>query len=306
MQDHCLVVGYHNRLMNSWKKNYMKKYSMEKVVVICAVGFLSACSSFVSNNPNYQVIAEINLSSELKETSGLYCPKQGVAYTINDSGNAPIIYRLDENGKIQDKLQLNVKNQDWEAINGDDQYYYIGDIGNNSGKRQFVKIHTVAKGKSPQVSKTLQVTYTNNPIDQHNYQGHDFDAEALVSVEDKLYLFSKSWLTGTLSVYEISKEKLEQTVAPFTEIKGLPGMVTGSDYDSLNQRFILAGYALKGVGRLYPFITIVDNQFKMAKSFPLDNYNQVEGVCATPSGEIWITQESSFLSGQKLVKLKLK
>lgn len=276
-----------------------------KLTLVSLVLVFSACSSIATDNYSYEVIDELSLSEELKETSGLYCPVEDVVYTVNDSGNAPIIYKLNGKGKIQNKLKLDVKNHDWEAITGDAKYYYVGDIGNNSGKRQFVEIHKVLKGKSSQVIQTTKVYYDNNPIEQHKYQGHDFDAESLVSVEDKLYMFSKSWLTGVLSVYKVSKDLAEQRVETLIQIEGLPGIITGSDYDPINQRFVLAGYALKGVGILYPFITILDNQFNIAKSFPLENYNQVEGICSTPSGDIWITQESSFLSSQKLVKLRI-
>jgi hypothetical protein len=276
-----------------------------KFALVLLVVVLSACSSLATDTHNYKVIDAVSLSDELKETSGLYCPEQDVAYTVNDSGNAPIIYKLNGTGEIQAKLNLNVKNQDWEAITGDAKYYYVGDIGNNSGKRQFVKIHTVQKRKSPQVIKTTTVYYDHNPIEQHKYQGHDFDAESLVSVDDTLYMFSKSWLTGVLSVYKVSKDLAEQRVKALIQVEGLPGIITGGDYDPINQRFVLVGYALKGVGNLYPFITILDKQFNITKSFPLENYNQVEGICSTPNGDIWITQERSFLSSQKLVKLRI-
>jgi hypothetical protein len=88
-------------------------------------------------------------------------------------------------------------------------------------------------------------------------------------------------------------------------IEGLPGIVTGGDFDNKNNRFILVGYELKRLGSFYPFIAIVNKDLTLNKFFELPGYGQVEGICVTPSGEVWFTQESSFFSDHKLVKLKV-
>jgi streptogramin lyase len=41
------------------------------------------------------------------------------------------------------------------------------------------------------------------------------------------------------------------------------------------------------------------------KSFALPDYGQVEGMCVTPNAEVWFTQEGSFFSNHKMVKLKI-
>lgn len=278
-----------------------------RLVLFIAINLLVACGSLATSHPNYIVLEENNLPDELKETSGLYCPEIGSAYTVNDSGNKPIIYTIDAFGQIMDEKILSVKNTDWEGLTGDGQHFYIGDVGNNSGKRKFVEIYTVPKLGSKYKTNitTTELFYNNNSVKNNEYLNHDFDAETLINVDNSLFLFSKSWNTGTLFIYQLNKIEPKQFVEPLSEIKGLSGVITGGDFDSKNNRFILVGYEVNGMGGFYPFITILDNDFTLLNTFGLSGYGQVEGVCVAPNGEIWFTQESSFFSVHKLVRLKI-
>ena len=92
---------------------------MLKVVSLMLINILAACSSLADNAPNYIVLEENNLPEVLKETSGLYCPQVDSAFTINDSGNKPIIYNIDHTGRIISEKVVVTKNIDWEALTGD-------------------------------------------------------------------------------------------------------------------------------------------------------------------------------------------
>jgi len=278
-----------------------------RVVLFMGVNLFTSCISLATNTPNYTVLEEFNLPDELKETSGLYCPDVGSAYTLNDSGNKPIIYNIDSAGRIIDKKVVSTKNTDWEALTGDRQHFYIGDVGNNSGKRRFVQIHKVPKKDTESENNvtTSKVSYINNSVKSNEYLNHDFDAESLINVADSLFLFSKSWNTGTLFIYQLNKTEPQQFVEHIREIDGIPGVITGGDFDSKNNRFILVGYELKGLGSFHPFIVILNEDLSLNKSFDLLDYAQVEGMCVTPNAEVWFTQEGSFFSNHKIVKLNI-
>lgn len=278
-----------------------------KVAVLTGILLVTACSSLASDGPGYTVIKEFTLAPELKETSGLYCPEQNSIYTLNDSGNKPIIYKLNLAGEIEQQISLDVKNQDWESLTGDKQHFYVGDIGNNNGKRKFVEIHVIDK-KAPDfaIKRSLQISYVDNAIQKNEYLNHDFDAEAFVSVGENLILFSKSWQTNNLHIYQLSKTKLNQKVSAIATIEGLPGIVTGIDYNSSTKEYVMVGYSLYGLGSFSAFIAKMDRRFNVIASYPLKGFNQVEGVCISPNGEVWISQESSFFSTQKLAKLQLR
>jgi hypothetical protein len=278
-----------------------------KFILSLGINLLVVCASLATNVSDYIILEEINLPDELKETSGLYCPELGSAYTVNDSGNKPIIYNIDSSGQIINKKSIPTKNIDWEALTGDNQHFYIADVGNNNGKRKFVQIHAVRKqeiNSSPYVT-TLKLFYSNNVVKNNGYLNHDYDAETLINLDDSLFLFSKSWNTGNLFIYQLDKVEPKQFVDPVSEIKGLSGVITGGDFDSTNNRFILVGYELNMLGSVYPFITILNRDLTFYKTFNLSGYGQVEGVCVTQNGEIWFTQEDSFFSNHKIVKMKI-
>ena len=285
---------------------------MLRFVLLIGINLLVACGSSATSHPHYVVLEENNLSDELKETSGLYCPQIGSAFTVNDSGNTPIIFNIDSSGKIMDKKLISAKNTDWEAITGDSQYFYIGDVGNNKGKRKFVQIHIVPKKVTPKKDSesstndtSLNLFYINNSINNNEYLNHDYDAETLINLDDSLFLFSKSWNSGTLFIYQLNKIEATQYVDPVSEIMGLPGVITGGDFDRKNNQFILVGYKLNGMGGFSPFMAILNRDFSLLNSFALSGYGQVEGVCVAPNAEVWFTQEGSFFSDHKIVKLQL-
>ena len=79
----------------------------------------------------------------LHEASALVASQQwpGIYWTFNDSGNTPTLFAVDEDGQPRGTFGVsNATNVDWEALQlgpDDDGGYalYIGDIGNNKGKR---------------------------------------------------------------------------------------------------------------------------------------------------------------------------
>ncbi|MCF2946893.1 hypothetical protein L0668_02160 [Paraglaciecola aquimarina] len=267
---------------------------------------MSNCSINHSQPLDYHIIDEYQLNNELTETSGLACLAGENALTINDSGNKPIIYTVNGNGQVVNQQQLPLTNYDWEAISVNKKQLFIGDIGNNSGKRPFVQIHVFSIDEKVEFINTIDVSYGQNELNNNQYMAHDFDAESLVSANENLYLFSKSWKSKQLFIYQVPLDGSKHHLNPSWTVKGLPGVITGGDYDKLNRRFILVGYELAALGWFKPFITILDDNFNLVKSFQLNQYSQVEGLCINPNGEVWITQESSYFSGQKLIKLQIR
>jgi hypothetical protein len=64
----------------------------------------------------------------------------------------------------------------------DRQHFYIGDVGNNNGKRKFVQIHALPKQDNISQTNvtTSKVFYVNNVVKNNEYLNHDFDAESLI------------------------------------------------------------------------------------------------------------------------------
>src|SRR6187402_3307754 len=80
------------------------------------------------------------LSDSIAETSGLIA-SENLLWTHNDD-QSTTLFGLDTDGKIKKKINLkNVKNDDWEDIDQDSLYFYVGDFGNNyAGNRKDLHI----------------------------------------------------------------------------------------------------------------------------------------------------------------------
>lgn len=234
--------------------------------------------------------AAVALPQALAETSGLFCTGNGL-YTLNDSGNAASVFELSYSGEIRRTLSLSVINQDWESVTGDDDFLYVADVGNNKGQRGAVQVHKVARNNTDNIT-TYTLTYKgNNPQDNMAY-AHDFDSEAMLAHNGELLLFSKSWRTGVGKVYKVDNSE-NQMLTPFAEIKGLPGVITGVDYDDKRAVYVVVGYKSDPFGNFSTFMAQLDNGFNPVNIWPLEHYKQVEGVCVDAAGDYWFSEEAT-------------
>lgn len=82
----------------------------------------------------------------LNETSGL-AVIDGDVWTQNDTYGQNKLYRLDHDltGIAQVVTINNSRNRDWEDLAQDQQFLYVGDIGNNLAKRKGGVIYKIAR-----------------------------------------------------------------------------------------------------------------------------------------------------------------
>ena len=149
------------------------------------------------------------LSGTLSETSGLIV-WDGYIWTHIDYSDTKI-YALDTvYADIKKHYNLEgVTNYDWEEMQQDDEYLYIGDIGNNSGKRTDLHLLRVEKQSlqaGDAIIDTIWFTYSDqvdfNPPGAYQT---DFDCEAFIVSGDSVFLFTKQWISIQTSVYSFPK-----------------------------------------------------------------------------------------------------
>jgi len=152
-----------------------------------------------------------SLPPETSESSGVIFLND-VIITHNDSGGEAILYEVDpNNGELIRELVVDdASNVDWEDLCIDQQYIYIGDIGNNNGDRTDLKIYRISlldyfQSSNDTVSvDTIRYAYE----DQVNFEPDpltNFDAEALISFDDSLYLFTKNREDFHTNIYSLPK-----------------------------------------------------------------------------------------------------
>jgi hypothetical protein len=148
-------------------------------------------SSFVSAQTDYP------LPSELSEISGLEKLNDSTLIAINDGGNEPILFLLNLSGKITRKINvINATNIDWEALAIDENYVYIGDIGNNMNERKDLCVYRLNRGELANSSAInadkMNISYKEQrsfpPLNNERY----FDAEAMTVFEGQLWIFTKN------------------------------------------------------------------------------------------------------------------
>ena len=268
--------------------NILFKFALIPVLLV----LVSACAvQYPTPNAQLQIKSIVELPKELSETSGLFCDVDGM-YSLNDSGNAPIIYRINYQGEIIERTHLPLTNKDWEAITADASSFYIADVGNNKGKREQVEIHKVNRSNVNDIT-TITLKYEGNDASNNIPYAHDFDSEAMVKHGDDLLLFSKSWKTGITHVYKVNEGEIEQTISTFASIDGLPGVVTGVDFDQHQNKFVITGYKSDPFGNFSTFMAQISKDFTLLDVWPLEQYKQVEGICVDNNGMYWFSEEAT-------------
>jgi hypothetical protein len=194
---------------------------------------------------NYNPVKISNLPTQVKETSGLMLHND-VLWTHNDGGNAAVLYALNkENGSILRTVQVSgASNIDWEDITKDDTYGYIGDFGNNNGNRTNLRIlrFPLSQLESDTVFvEIIQFSYPDQTDFSSKPQNNDFDAEALISVGDSLYIFSKNWVNLRTKLYVLPKEPGIYTARLDSDMYA-NGLITGATFNQVDSVILLTGY----------------------------------------------------------------
>ncbi|HEV7302236.1 MAG TPA: hypothetical protein VGN72_23055 [Tepidisphaeraceae bacterium] len=135
------------------------------------------------------------LDPAITESSGIVASRRhpGVFWTHDDSGNAPRIFAVKQDGTLLATYTIGAKNVDWEDIAiDDDGHLYIGDIGNNARRRDRGPAVYQIDEPDPSVpvpagAPALRVK-ARYPL---AYPADPFDAEALFVWQDHGYIVSK-------------------------------------------------------------------------------------------------------------------
>lgn len=253
--------------------------------------------------PLFNPVLKSELPEEVRETSGLFF-HNGRLWTHNDSGGKPILFALDTTSfEVVQRITLShAKNKDWEDVCTDGENVYVGDFGNNKGKRKNLRIYTFplsalpTEGDATVDVDSITFCFGDQTSFVHKKQEHDYDCETMFATEDCIYLFSKGWATGTTRMY-----RLPQTPGDYVAevVNGFDsqGLLTGADYDRENHILVLVGY-VRDVWK--PFMYLIfdfdENGVKLDNrrfEMPQLTGAQTEGVCFFDDGRCFVSAETS-------------
>lgn len=251
----------------------------------------------------------IYLPDELNETSGLEAIDSELI-TFNDSGGEAKLYYLNQNGSIvYEREIIGASNIDWEDITLDSSFIYIADIGNNLDRRRDLNIIKVPIDKRDSSSfELIEFYYPEQERFDTPYDSSQYDAEALVSINDSLYLFTKNKLKVLTEVYRLPKEagtyKAEKIGIINTE-----SIITSADYNTSTK---LLAFTSTVDFTNYSLQTIENFDINRLTNFKINTNlipvgrSQIEAVKIINLNSFWISSEDEASSSSaRLFKLNL-
>jgi hypothetical protein len=280
----------------------------KKIITISLVALLLlscgvAATHFVRNTLYVDILAY--MPKKISETSGLAI-LNGDVWTHNDTYGDNKLYRLnhDLTGIAQIVKVNNSHNFDWEDLAQDQQFLYIGDIGNNLASRKggvIYKIDRKGLNQKQTVKPAEKLQFEYNDFVKGWFNKHNYDSEAITVVGDQLWLFTKKWKNEKTSLYQIDKSKINevQHLNPVAEYPS-KGLITGVDYNPKTATLAFIGYRRnKYLG--YSFIWLVkvkDNKPDWSTGIykRLGIYSQWEAIHWYGTGKLLITAERNPLN----------
>ena len=240
----------------------MTRFSTFFIGFLSALLFVSCADDALRFSPDPALTSVFSLTNEMKECSGAAII-DGALWLHNDSGDDPTLYNLDRvTGEIIARRHLkDVDNRDWEDMTVDTENGYVGDFGNNRGRRTDLEIikYPLSYMSLDSIMDVEHICF--ELADQTNFSGddrlHNFDTEAMIIIDEELHLFSKNRAAAEAKVYRIPAVAGNYSVLPTGFIQA-DGMVTAADYNPETHRLALLGYNDKSFP-YEPFVWIIED-----------------------------------------------
>ena len=158
---------------------------------LCCLLLLLACGS--PDAPR-----KFRLPARVNEASGLVIDGEEMIWH-NDSGDGPYLYTTDRAGHLLRTDTLHARAVDYEDIAMDTTgLLYVGDFGNNTGRRTFQTIYTY--DRATRATDSITFTYPGQDGGGRSVRGN-YDCEAMVVDAGYVHLFTKDVLSGDRPFY---------------------------------------------------------------------------------------------------------
>jgi hypothetical protein len=215
--------------------------------------------------------------------------------THNDSGGPPVLFAVTREGKTVAQFRVNAPNVDWEDIALDDQgRLYIGDIGNNGGKRNELIVHQMDE-PDPSAAERFKFPKPIRPTAtwRLRFPGKPFDSESLFVHQGRGYLISKAFPGFPAELYRFDLEPTDKPVT-LKHVATLPIRSPATAADVSADGKLLAVMTLTG-----PYLLRIDGDpLAAAKARPAHVAHMdldIEGVCFVDEGLLATTEGRQVL-----------
>ncbi|BCM91257.1 hypothetical protein IAD21_03123 [Abditibacteriota bacterium] len=254
----------------------------------------SGCAA--QSTPREPILAFKQDADDLDEVSGVAVIRSQPAllWMHNDSGDSARLFAVNTKGKIA--LTVNLEGAaalDWEDMDAQKQWVYVGDIGDNFKFRADVQIYrfktpTIAAGAKKQVlnlsTAQWQKTTVRFPDGPHNCESLAVTPDGrllLVTKEESgvsgFYVWNTAWRSGA----SVTLSKLGAW--QFGKAGKREALATGADFSSNGRKLVVTTYKDLyefPLGRSFNFSSL---QFKPEQQ-SLPDQKQCEAVCYSLDG----------------------
>ncbi len=212
------------------------------------------------------------------ESSGLVDRGDRV-YTINDSGDGPVVYGVDPatGATVGRTTYSSGKVEDVEALApGAHGTLWVGDIGDNRAVRDDVAVYRVRPARNGDVTVAA-------PRYGLRYPGGARDAETLLVQPrtQRVFVVSKSVFGGTVYVAPRHlRAGVDNRLRPYAKV---PGLVTDGTFFPDGKHVLLRTYTTASV---YTF-----PGFGLVGTVRLPDQQQGEGISVGPGGRVLVSSE---------------
>ena len=146
----------------------------------------------------------------LTESSGIVASRRpGVYWTLNDSGDGPVLYATDSAGHDLGRVTVDgARNVDWEDLSAGQcprtsvRCLYVADTGDNSARRPSITIYAVPEPPPPLHARDTLRTAPIEAVLRYVYPDRPHDAEALAMLPGGRFLLITKDLFGPARMYE--------------------------------------------------------------------------------------------------------
>jgi hypothetical protein len=230
------------------------------------------------------------------EASGIVKSRRhpGIFWVHNDSGNPPLLFAINTDGRIIRQFRLEIPNIDWEDIAIDDRgQLYLGDIGNNLGA---LPIRAIYRLDEPDPTRPVEKPLAATAVSRYAVpRSNRFDAESL-DFDDGNAIVTAKYLDGReAELFAVPFEPpspLSRPAQPRSigKLAGFTEPATGSDLDVDRRHLAVCSST---VTRIYRREDVQKHDWKLECEvrYPAA---QVEGVCWNDRDLVLVAEGSAI------------
>ena len=220
--------------------------------------------------------------ARITESSGLAVdPAGNIYWTVNDSGDRGVAYGIGLDGKVQGSLNFRAQPVDVEAVAVHKDRLYVGDIGDNNGRRSFVRVFYFNNPRANGLTVTYHAYDFRYPDGPHNAE------TLLVNDSGRLFIVTKD---QDGAIYAAPRKPDRQGVNELKRVGAAPSEVTDGTFLHGGDKIALLTYSS---------VTVIDaSTYDVLASSPIPHQPQAESLTQS-------LDEQSLLVGSEGKKSKV-